>query len=95
VVTLAPSVAISVQGPVELVPRWTLKPVSLEELSVHCRSISFVETAVAVRPEGAAGKVVILPPPVLLAACAELTQNRLKPTKSKPSRNGIEQRGLG
>jgi hypothetical protein len=32
-----------------------LNPVSLLELSVHARSISFIDIAVAVRPDGATG----------------------------------------
>src|SRR5438477_8453036 len=40
-------------GPTEFVPRHTVKPVSLVELSVHTRSIREALMAVALRPLGA------------------------------------------
>jgi hypothetical protein len=57
---LTPSVAISVQFTLSS-ERKTLKPVSLEELSVHDRWTWLVETAVAVMPLGASGTPVEAP----------------------------------
>ena len=53
----APVVAIWVQGPFMAGARSTLNPVSFVELSAQARLIWLEETAVAVRPLGAAGTV--------------------------------------
>jgi hypothetical protein len=53
-VTFAPTVAIRLNLP-PLLERYTLKLVSLFELSVHDKLIWLAETAVAVRLLGAAG----------------------------------------
>ena len=53
-VIFAPTIAIGANV-LPSVERWIPNPVSLFELSVHDRSISFAETATAVKPVGAAG----------------------------------------
>ncbi len=48
---------ICVQGPLELLARWTINPLSLLELSFQVRLIWLEEAARATSPEGAAGTV--------------------------------------
>jgi hypothetical protein len=55
--TLAAAVPTWTQGPAPDGARWTMKPVSLKELSVQKRSIRLEERAVALSPVGAIGIV--------------------------------------
>src|SRR5437016_2301080 len=51
------------EGSLPLTERSRTKPVSFEELSCHVRLIRVEDAGVAVKPVGAAGKVLVPPPP--------------------------------
>jgi len=59
-VTPSEVAASSVNGPVEVVPRSILNPVSLFELSTQDNEMLVLEVEVATRLEGASGSVVVL-----------------------------------
>lgn len=73
---MAPTVAISLNGPEDDAARSILNPVSLVLLSVHARFIWFVETAVAERLVGADGMggviVVVVNTVVVVIGSAEV-----------------------